>query len=362
MNKIRTATVLPAIALGAALAVPAVSSAAIQLAGDALEVYSRFHLSLDINDTDSPDGGTNLNVSSNDSMFGFRGQYAVDPTLILLWQLEQGFRVDSATGDLASRNTFLGVRNPDYGTMLAGYHDTPFKDVGQRWAVLNDTVADRRMILGAGAQVNNVMNVRARNSILYMNKVQGLEYRVMYSTDAVDETPDAPDDNDNQLISAGAWYTIGALELSAAYERWWHMAAANGRVGGLRLAATHRVGGKAKVGALFESIDTATEAASDLDRNAFGFNGSYREGLFTYEAQLLIAGDHRGPGSTGAVNIGLGVTRAINRQLDVYGAFSMTSNDSDASYKGVDGGHGDHVPTVNGGTPYAFSVGGVFRF
>jgi predicted porin len=362
MNNQRTASFLPAFALGAALAVPAASSAAVQLAGDALELYGKINLSLDINDTDTPGSSTNLNVSSNTSMIGFRGQHALDPGATLLWQLEQGFRADSASGNFASRNTFLGIRNPDFGTLLAGYHDTPFKDVAKRWALMNYTVADRRMILGAGAQVNNVMNARAKNSLLYMNKVQGLEYRVMYAADTIDDTPAAPDDNDNKLASVGAWYTVGALELSAAYERWWNMDAANGRVSGLRFAATHRVGSNAKVGAIFESIDTAAGAAADLDRNAFGFNGSYRQDLFTYEAQLLIAGDHRGPGSTGAMNIGLGVTREINRQFDVYGTFSMTDNDSDASYKAVDGGHGDHVPTVNGGTPYALSVGGVFRF
>ncbi len=364
MKNLHPGTLLPAIVLGAALAVPTAASAAIQLAGDALEMYGRINLSLDVNDTDSPGSDTNLSVSSNTSMIGFRGQYGLDPQATLLWQVEQGIRVDSATGNLASRNTFLGVQNADYGTVLVGYHDTPFKDVAKRWALMNYTVADRRMILGAGAQINNVMNARAKNSMLYKHTLQGLEVRAMFATDTVDSTPAAPDNNDNKLVSAGAWYTLGALELSAAYERWSTLVSgpAQGRATGLRLAATHRVGGKAKVGALFETIDTSSASLANLDRNAFGFNGSYREGLTTLEAQLLIAGDHRGTSNSGAINLGLGITRAINRQLDVFGTFSMTDNDSAASYKAVDGGHGDHVPTVNGGTPYAFSAGAVFRF
>lgn len=372
MNKLRNGFLLPAIALGASLAVPATSMAAIQLSGNALEVYGRLHLSLDINDTDQAGTSTNLGVSSNSSMIGFRGRHAVDPRATLLWQLEQSFRADSGSGNLATRNTFLGVENPDYGAVLVGYHDTPFKDVAKRWAVLSYTVADRRAILGSGDGINNAMNARGKNSIIYINKVQDLEFRVMYGADTVDANGGAgPDDNDNQLFSAAAWYTLGALELSAGFERWSNMggtvltgpaADAGGRATGLRLAANHKVGGNAKLGVLFEAIDTNTAGLAGLDRNAFGFNGSLRQGALTFDAQLMIAGDRRGQGSSGAINIGLGVTRTINPQLDVYGAFSMTDNDSNANYNAVGGGHGDLVPTNDGGTPYAFSVGGVFRF
>lgn len=368
MKSARPGTLLPAIVLGAALAVPTASSAAVQLAGDAFEVQGRFHLSLDIADTDMPNSGTDLGISSNSSMIGFRGRHGLDSQTTLLWQLEQGFRADSGNGNLATRNTFLGVESQRYGALLAGYHDTPFKDVAKRWAVLSYTVADRRVILGSGNGFNNVMNARGKSSILYINKVQGLEYRVMYAADTVDANNGAgPDDNDNRLISAGAWYTLGALELSAGFERWSNLVSGtqSGRATALRLAANHKVGGNAKVGVLFETIDTNTSGAdglAGLDRNAFGFNGSYREGLYTYEAQLMIAGDHRGTGSSGAINIGLGATREINRQFNVYAAFSMTNNDSNANYNAVGGGHGDLVPTDNGGTPYALSAGAVFRF
>lgn len=367
MKMFRHGSLLPASLLGAALLLPGAGSAAIPLAGEALEIHGRFHMSLDLADTDRPGEGTDLNLSSNTSMIGFRGRHVLDPQATLLWQLEQGFRIDSASGSLATRNTFLGVENPQYGALLAGYHDTPFKDVGSRWALMNFTVADRRMILGAGARVNNVMNTRARNSLLYINRIDNLEVRVMYATDTVDAVPAGPDDNDNRLISTAAWYTLGPLQLSAAYERWSNLIGGQapdqqGRSTGLRLAATHQVGAQGRVGVLFESISTAAGVLNDLDRNAYGLNGSYRLGVYTLDAQFLMADDHSGVSDSGAWNIGLGLSQQINRQTSIYGAFSMTSNDSNATYKGVDGGHGDHVPTVDGGTPYAFSVGALFRF
>lgn len=371
MTTIRPGNLLPTLMLGSALLVPSVTTAAIPLAGDALEVYGRFHLSLDISDTDRPNDSTNFGVSSNSSMFGLRGKHVVDPRATLLWQLEQGFRPDSATGTLATRNTFLGIENADYGTLLAGYHDTPFKDVAKRWAVLSYTVADRRAILGSGNGVNNVMNGRGKSSLLYKHSFRDLEVRVMYAADTVDANSGAgPDDNDNRLISAAAWYTVGALELSAGYERWSNLSttnsitdtSVNGRATGLRLAASHRIGGNARVGLLFETIDTSSAGLAGLDRNAYGINGSYREGLYTFDAQLMMAGNHRNQSSSGAINLGLGITRAINPQLEVYGAFSMTDNDSNARYNAVGGGHGDLVPTSAGGTPYALSAGAVFRF
>ena len=52
----------------------------------------------------------------------------------------------------------------------------------------------------------------------------------------------------------------------------------------------------------------------------------------------------------------------LDKQTDVYAAFGVTDNDNNARYNGVDGGHGDKVPTVLGGTPSAISAGFQFYF
>ena len=101
---------------------------------------------------------------------------------------------------------------------------------------------------------------------------------------------------------------------------------------------------------------------ANLDRNAFGANASYRVGPTILDAQILFAGNHRGTGSSGAINIGLGLTHVYDDNVQVYTAFSITDNESNGRYPAVGAGHGDLVGTETGGMPWAMSAGLVYRF
>lgn len=360
MNKKNTAIAL----LGTILAAPA-AQGAVQLAGPALEAYGELELSVDFSDTDSPGDSRNTSLSSNATHLGFKGRHDIDPVTALIWQIEQEIRPDAADGRFATRNTYAGLTDNRLGTVLFGHHDTPYKTVGTRWGVLRDTVGERRAILGAGEDSGDVMNQRARNAILYQNTIEGIELQAMYATDAEDSNTNTVDDNDNDMISLGVWYTIGALELAAAYEDWSNLDTGGGptpreSMDGLRLAANHKVGSAGRVGVIFESIDAGN--TPDMDRTVFGVNGSYEMGTYTYEAQVLIAGDHDGGGSTGAMKIGAGVFNRLDDQTQVYAAFALTDNESNASFNAVDGEHGDEVDTTNGGTPNSLSAGLIFSF
>jgi predicted porin len=346
--------------------------AAIQIAGDKLEVAGRVHFSADLSDTDGQpaDGteeGTNFSVSSNSSYLRFAGRQPLDTSWTLQWQIEQGYRGDAGGGNWASRNTYLGIMHERYGTLRIGYYDTPYKTMSKRWAVLSDTVADRRAILGAGAESANVMNVRAANSVIYMNKVDALEFELMYAAQGQSGRDGGVDDNDNAALSGAVWYTIGPLELSGALEHWFgfntpNAPAADDRVTGLRLAARHAIGANGSAGVIFETIDTSGAELAELDRNVIGVNGSYRFGKNRIDAQLLFAGNRRGLGDSGAINLGLGITHQFDRQVEVYAAASITDNERNARYKATDGGHGDEVGTDFGGTPRSISAGLVYRF
>lgn len=352
-------TIVPALTVSMALALTPVAEAAVALAGPALEAYGKVDLSLDLSDTDAPGDSSNFSLSSNESLLGLKGQHDINPDLALIWQLEQEYRTDEGGGEFATRNTFAGFTGRSFGTLLLGYYDTPFKTVGTRWGVLGNTVGERRSILGAGALNGDVMNQRARNALLYMNTFQALEVQAMYATDAQDSTNDNVDDNDNDMFSAAVWYTVGLLKLSLGYEDWSNLLG-SGDVNGLRLAATHQVTRDGQIGLIFESI--SADNMEDLDRNVVGVNGSYHIGAYTYEAQVLLADNNDGAGDSGAIKFGLGVTRQLDEQTQIYAAFGMTDNEDNARYKAVDGGHGDEVGTVLGGTPNAFSAGFIFAF
>ncbi|MEJ2509700.1 MAG: porin, partial [Gammaproteobacteria bacterium] len=116
-----------AVAVAGALSVPAAANAA-DVLGKNLQIYGKVHLSLD-----SVDNGAdkNLSLASNSSRLGFKGQYDVSDSLQGIWQIESKVVYDNGgKSAFVGRNTFAGLKG-GFGTIAAGYKDTPFKDI--RW-------------------------------------------------------------------------------------------------------------------------------------------------------------------------------------------------------------------------------------
>lgn len=114
------------IALVSAIAIASISSAQA-----APKVYGKIFLSTDYvstdyDDKDKKDEDT-FKLNDNSSRIGFRGEDSLNDDIDLVYQLEYGVSPDSDTTQFKSRNTYLGLSNRQYGTLLAGRHDTPFK-------------------------------------------------------------------------------------------------------------------------------------------------------------------------------------------------------------------------------------------
>jgi predicted porin len=337
---------------------------AVELAGKAFEVYGKLELSLDYSDTDEPGRSADFSLSSNSTRLGFRGEHEIDSNYTLVWQIEQELLVDQGAGLWATRNTYAGFQTAKYGRLIFGYYDTPFKTVGTQWDVMYDTVAERRALLGASAVDGDELNRRARNAILYSYKPKPvIELQAMYSTDGQNvSASNPPDDNSYDMLSVGAFYEDGPMALAAAYEHWDNFdgpSGAYGTINAIRVAGNQKVG-NGRIGIIFENI--SADSANHIDRSAFGLNGELYRGAFTYKAQLLFADDYAGQSNSGATRIGLAVFDKLDKQTDVYAALGVTANDNNAQYKGVDGEHGDKVPTVLGGTPSAISAGFQYYF
>lgn len=337
---------------------------AAELAGKAVEVYGKLELSLDYSDPDRPGRSADFSLSSNTTRLGFRGEHVIDSNYTLVWQIEQELLVDQGSGSWAARNTFAGFQTAKYGRLIFGHYDTPFKSVGTQWDVMGDTVAERRAILGASAVDGNQLNQRAKNAILYSyNPKPSIELQAMYSTDGQNgSTGNPPDDNAYDVLSLGAFYKDGPLALAAAYEHWGKFDGPSGPYGtinAIRVAGNQKIG-NGRIGIIFENI--SADSANHIDRAAFGLNGEFYRGTLTYKAQLLFADDYAGQSNSGATRIGLAVFDKLDKQTDVYAALGVTDNDNNARYQGVDGGHGDEVPTTFGGTPSALSAGFIFTF
>jgi predicted porin len=76
------------------------------------------------------DFATRQRVESNSSNFGLRGEGGLAGGLKTIWQIESGVSLESGTGTLAARNSYIGLSG-DFGKVYyAGAHDSPYKRGG----------------------------------------------------------------------------------------------------------------------------------------------------------------------------------------------------------------------------------------
>jgi hypothetical protein len=331
---------------------------AVQVVGEKLEIYGKAHISIDLSDQDNPavtnDG---LSVSSNSSRLGFKGKMP-SGKLDFLYQYESELNLDAGGGNFTTRNSFLGLQG-DFGRLIVGLHDTPFKLVGSKWGLFSDTVGDRRAILGSGYIDGNQLNERARNAILYTYNKDGLIVDAMYAVDPENTTTGSVDDNDTDVTSVDVRYKKDMLWLAFGYETWsGHSSAAD--VDAFRLAAKYKIK-QYILGAIYENIDSDTVA--QWQRDVIGVNAKMLLNEKTdLRVQYLLADDASGVADSGASVLAFGAFHQLENNLSLYGIFAMTNNDSAAQFKVADGGHGDEVSTIPGGDPSSLSFGMVYKF
>lgn len=330
---------------------------AMEVIGDKLEIYGKVHVSLDSSDTDGASSNDGLSVSSNSSRIGFKGQMPAG-SVKFVYQLEQEARFDDGSGGtFASRNTFVGMKG-GFGKIIAGIHDTPFKTVGSKWGMFGDTVGDRRMILGAGYQSGNQLNERVKNAIMYEFKNDNIKFQGLYAVEP-ESTSGSQDNNDENVTSLGLLGKFGDFRLGVGWESWeQHSAIANGDATRVSLGYKFGFG---TIAAIWENIDSDTVA--EWKRDVIGANAKIKVGKSgDIRVQYLQADDADGTTDTGATNISVGYFHKMDKQLQLYAAYSGTDNDTNADFKAVDGGHGDEVGGPTGGSPSSLSVGMIYKF
>ncbi len=347
---------LISLAVSAALLSP-ISAQAVQVVGEKLEIYGKVHLSADSSDTDGATTTDGFSVSSNSSRVGVKGQLPAGGVKFV-YQFEQEVRFDdSSAGNFANRNSYGGLKG-DFGKIILGVYDTPFKTVGSKWGIFGDTVGERRAILGAGYINGNQLNERVKNSVMYEYKNDAIKFQAQYAVDP-EGSGGSVDNNDNKVTSVGLLGKFGGFRLGAAYETWDnHSAIANGDAKRLSLGYKFGFG---TIGAIWENIDSDTVA--QWQRDVIGLNAKFKVGKGSdIRVQYLEADDAEGTTATGASKISVGYFRSLDKNLKVYAAYGSTDNDANADFKAVDGGHGDEVGGPTGGNPSSVSVGFEYKF
>ncbi len=143
-------------------------------------VYGQIGMSVNvINDgvvsTTTTSSITNNSLSSNQSRIGFKGSDDLGGGLSAVMQLEAAVAPDTGAGPTFSRNSFLGLKSADMGTVLVGNYDTAYKISTRRLDVFADTMADNRGgttalsagNAGGGSGLMSTHDARWTNAIAY---------------------------------------------------------------------------------------------------------------------------------------------------------------------------------------------------
>ncbi|MDD3517005.1 MAG: porin [Chromatiales bacterium] len=335
-----------AIAVAAALAAPAAALADTQ-------IYGVAHVSLDF--VDSGDNSSHQ-LSSNSSRLGFKGSEDLGNGLKAIWQIESGADLTGGGGQLATRNSFVGLAG-GWGTAVMGRHDTPYKMSTGKIDVFGDKIGDYNTVIGYIGGVTTgfrVLDNRAPRAIAYLSpNMGGLSFALAYVTDLADDMPSATA-NDKNAYSANVSYSAGPLYLTMAYESLNEMGAGGDDVTGMKVGASYSFG-DFTIGGVFENADDGAN-----DRNAFYLGGKFKMGA-TYLAAAFGQADELTT-EDGATMYAIGVGHNFSKRTEMYAVYAAVDNDDMGNYRLGNGGFGKAVTAAGGETASGLSFGIVHKF
>jgi predicted porin len=347
-------------------------------------------------------------IATNLSYLGMRGKHPLKDDLDFVWQLEAGIDIsatpgtkqttsnisDTVNGALFSRNSFVGFAGKEWGAVMIGKSETPYKTSTDRLNPFSGMLGDYRVIIGNTGGDNRVeFGVRAPHAIWYESPSwSGASFKAMYSpgqnrddTSSIvpSSEPDCaggnipgsgalpPTCNDGSfgnLYSVSGAYQMGPLYVTAAYEMHKNVNRTSdlenldprdvGDESAYKVGGQYTFATRTTVSALWEKTkrklpsDLAfqdertrnnatwlalTQALTDKDNVSFGWaHAGKSEGVLGVHN---TAGDPNNFDNSANL-YSLAWRHAIDKYTTVYADWAMTDNHADAHYDLGAGGHG----------------------
>lgn len=302
-------------------------------------------------------------VSSNTSRFGIRGQEYLGAGQVAIFQLESQVQANTSGGQLASRETFVGLQG-DWGTLKGGNFLTPYDDI---LPIFGNTPTLTTSIFSAAAiwaqgplsKIEGGFDARLGNSIRYETPpLDGFSAEVQYATrNTDDEDPTITENSGDHLsglrhanvVSMGAFYSKGPIDLGVAYEENNKVRFPTANDYALSVAGGYDFGTLfngvgLRLGAVYERLkyDTFT---GDLRRDFWGvsatvpvgegsfyaFWGKAGNGYGSAENGTQVGGSTKGPNSS-AVQWEISYSYSLSLQALVYAGYVQVNNRANANY------------------------------
>lgn len=321
-------------------------------------------------------------VSSNSSRLGVRGVGYLGRGQVAIFQIESAINGDTNGGDLGGRETFVGLQG-DWGTVKLGRFLTPYDDVLPIFGntpTLTTSILSTAAIWAQGplSKLQGGFDARLGNSVRYETPpLGGFVGELQYSTRDSSGNADGANNGDHvselrhaNVVSAGAFYSKGPLDLGAAYERNHAVRFANINDEAVSIAAGYDVGTLfgspgLRIGGVYERLSYGTPTG-DLKRDFWGISAMVPVGGGSIYAFWGHAGNGRGEAVEGTAIGGLtkgpdsaaeqweiSYSYPLSLRTLLYAGFVRINNQANAGY----GFNINDYPVAQGARPTGYVFG-----
>ncbi len=347
-----------ALAVAGILAAPMAAQAGV-------EVYGKARLSAGLISNDDPNPAkedSKLSITSHASRLGFKGSEDLGGGMKAMWQIERSVDYTDGSSTLGVRNTFVGLGG-NFGTVVLGTHDTPYKMATGSLDPFVDTHGDYNSVIDSN------QDARSKNVLAYLSPdMSGFSVAAAIVTDYVDDnladtiTTSATVARKQGAISLAGMYKQGPLDASLAYQQ---MNEGSAVMAGskfddttaVKLGLGYALNAATKVGFVYENVDMG---GNSNDQSNVYVSGSHGLGNgMTANLAIGQKGDVGNSSDTGAMFFAVGVNKALSDKTEVYGIYSKIDSDNSDSYDLVSG---VGAAGVNGGAASAVAVGINMKF
>ncbi len=281
-------------------------------------------------------------VSSNSSRFGLRGSEDLGDGVSAIFQVESGVNVDAGTGEIASRDSWVGVKG-GFGQIRLGKMDTPMKNSGGMTDRFRGTgIQDDGGIAALGGSGNGFSR-RQNNAMRYDSPVfAGMRIELQHGFETEDSLLK------QRVTTLGLNGQVSALKYYAVYEQHRNFVAGK-KDSAVRLAVNYDADAL-NIGSEVTRLNYALVAGS-VTRNYFTVTAGYKIGSGTINARYGQALTVKGsaPDGTivtgadgnalfkgarsGARNYTIGYEYNFSKRTQLFTYYTKIANDANANYR-----------------------------
>lgn len=301
-----------------------------------IQFYGKANVSLEwVEEGDS----SHTALESNASRVGLKGSEVLNDSVEAIYQFEYEANVDDNNEDsLKQRNIFVGVKG-NFGQVIGGHFDTPFKSAQNKVDVFNDLRGDIKNYITPNDN-------RADNTVMYSSpSASGFVAHLAYLSSEDEERDDGK--------SVALTYSLDTLYLALAFDQ----DVEDENAEALRVVAQYGIAGL-QLGALFEQYEEdgadkqdawVVSALYNLNTK-WAIKGQYAQSdiAFNYD-EVEVLGETVELYSDESTSMSVGVDYKASKNFTVYSFYTdISAEDEDVADDVVDNSY--------------FGVGVDFRF